>query len=114
MEEAEHALWRAAGLSIARPGQVGWPRVASSFEYYRPLRFEDEFEILIRIAAIEERKIHYSCVLRRGETVLAAGKMTIACVDRKPDGMMKSIPIPPEIAARFEVAPPVAPPEDIG
>ena len=29
MEEAEHALWREAGLSIhARDSEIGWPRVA--------------------------------------------------------------------------------------
>src|SRR5262245_24638607 len=45
MEEAEHALWRQAGLRI-HPDQsdIGWPRVAASFEFHRPLRFEDEFD----------------------------------------------------------------------
>ena len=46
MEEAEHALWRSAGLSISASGsEIGWPRVNVSFEYTRPLRFEDEFEL---------------------------------------------------------------------
>ena len=49
MEEAEHALWRAAGLSIHPPGtEVGWPRRSTGFEFYRALRFEDEFEVCIR------------------------------------------------------------------
>ena len=44
LEEAEHALWRAAGLSIApRDSEYGWPRVAVTGEYGNPLRFEDEF-----------------------------------------------------------------------
>jgi YbgC/YbaW family acyl-CoA thioester hydrolase len=105
MEEAEHALWRAAGLSIAQPAPgIGWPRVAVSFEFYRPLRFEDEFDISIRITAIEAKRIHYACTLERGEIQLAAGKMTIACVSRGPDGSMRSMPIPKDIAERFEVA----------
>lgn len=105
MEEAEHALWRAAGLSIGRPApDIGWPRVAVSFEYWRPLRFEDEFEVAIRVAAIEERKIHYRCMLTRGDTRLASGKMTIACVSRAPDGTMKSMSVPRDIAERFQVA----------
>ena len=107
MEEAEHALWRAAGLGISRPGAgIGWPRVAVSFEFYRPLRFEDEFDISIRITAIEEKRIHYACVLENGEVQLAAGKMTIACVRRGPDGSMKSTPIPAEIAERLRAAAP--------
>src|SRR6185503_13937724 len=50
MEEAEHALWRDAGLTIAqRSSDIGWPRVNVSFEYFRPLVFEQEFEAHIRI-----------------------------------------------------------------
>jgi acyl-CoA thioester hydrolase len=53
MEEAEHALWRAAGLSIHPPDtEVGWPRRSTGFEYYRALRFEDEFEVTIRVVAL--------------------------------------------------------------
>ena len=50
MEEAEHAAWRAAALSIAeKKGELGWPRVAASFEFRSPLRFEDEFEVAVRL-----------------------------------------------------------------
>jgi len=50
MEEAEHGLWRATGLSIARAELgVGFPRVAASFEYHRPLRFEDEVDLRVEI-----------------------------------------------------------------
>jgi acyl-CoA thioester hydrolase len=104
MEEAEHALWRAAGLSIAPPASdVVFPRVAASFDYRRPLRFEDEFEVCIRVAAISEKTITYECLLTREGELLATGTMTTACVGkaRQP---MKAIPIPPEIATRFEVA----------
>jgi YbgC/YbaW family acyl-CoA thioester hydrolase len=104
MEEAEHALWRAAGLSIHdRDAAFGWPRVQASFDYYRPLRFEEEFEARIRIVAIEERKISYLCLLTRGETRIATGRMTIACATRLPNEPMRGTAIPPEIRARFAV-----------
>jgi acyl-CoA thioester hydrolase len=105
MEEAEHALWREAGLSIARGhASVGFPRVAAAFEFHRPLRFEDEFDVSIRIAAIENKSIRYTCLLRRGDERIATGGMTIVCVSTNPDGPMKAVAIPPEIANRFEVA----------
>ena len=105
MEEAEHALWRAAGLSI-HPGnsEIGWPRVAASFEFKRPLRFEDEFEVHLRIAEITRRTIRYTCLLAQGEATVATGELTVACVRRVPGEPLKSIEIPPEIAARFQVA----------
>lgn len=105
MEEAEHALWRAAGLSIAPPGSaLGWPRVEASFEYHRALRFEDEFEVCIRIAAIEPRAIRYVCELTRGAKRIATGTLAIVCVSKGPGESMVAVPIPPEIAARFGVA----------
>jgi YbgC/YbaW family acyl-CoA thioester hydrolase len=103
MEEAEHALWREAGVSIAASG-VGWPRVATSFEFHRPLRFEEEFEVYIRIAAITRKTIRYSCVLTRGDIKIATGTLTAVCVARDGPDAMKSIPIPPEITNRFQVA----------
>ncbi len=58
MEEAEHALWREAGLSIApKERGIGFPRVATSFDFAQPLRFEDECDILIRIVG-EARPRH--------------------------------------------------------
>jgi acyl-CoA thioester hydrolase len=105
MEEAEHALWREAGISIhPADAEIGWPRVAASFEFRRPLRFEDEFEIRLRIAAMTRRTIRYACVLAQEDTTIAIGELTIACVLKRPGASMKSIDIPPEIAARFEVA----------
>ena len=105
MEEAEHALWRAAGLSIHPPwSDIGWPRRTASFEYHRALRFEDEFEVRIRVTAVEERAIRYRCLLSRGGERIASGDLAITCVSRKPQEPMKSIPIPADIAARLRPA----------
>lgn len=106
MEEAEHALWRAAGLSIAPAGsEIGWPRLTASFEYHRPLRFEDEFEAHIRITSMDGRTIRYRCLLSRGGEKIATGELAIICVSRQPNATMKAIPIPETIAARFRPAP---------
>ncbi len=104
LEEAEHAMWRAAGLSIAgRPG-IGWPRVSASFEYFRPLRFEDEFEVHLRIVAKDARTISYAGVITSGETKIAAGTLVIKCVTKQPGEPMRSVDIPPDIDALFEIA----------
>jgi YbgC/YbaW family acyl-CoA thioester hydrolase len=104
MEEAEHALWRDAGLSIApRGADIGFPRVAATFDYHRFLRFEEEFDVWIRIVAITEKSIRYTCQLTRDDTRIATGSLTVACVKKWPD-RWEAIPIPPGIATRFEVA----------
>ena len=105
MEEAEHALWRAAGLSIAARGaSVGFPRVSAGFDYHRPLRFEDEFDAHIRIVSMREKSIGYVCTLTKDDEKIATGTLTIVCVSRQADGAMKACPLPPEIAARLEVS----------
>jgi YbgC/YbaW family acyl-CoA thioester hydrolase len=106
MEEAEHAMWREVGMTIAEAGsEIGWPRVAVSFEYHRPLRFEDDFDVHLRVAEIAEKSIRFACLITRGETRIATGSMTIVCVRKQPGQPMKSAAIPPEIAARFKTAP---------
>jgi|SoiMethySBSTD1v2_1073268.scaffolds.fasta_scaffold209733_3 acyl-CoA thioester hydrolase len=106
MEEAEHALWREAGLSIARRGhELGWPRVAASFEFRQPLYFEDEFQARVRITAITNRTIQYACALTKAGETVATGSMTIACVLQKPNEPMRSVAIPPEITERLHVDP---------
>ena len=60
MEEAEHALWREAGLSIhPHDSEIGWPRVSASFDFHRALRFEDEFDVEVKyVAAATSVNIH--------------------------------------------------------
>ncbi len=104
MEEAEHALWRKAGLSIAPPGaEIGFPRVSAAFDYHLPLRFEEEFAVTIRVAAMTRKTIQYACLVTRGDARIATGTLTVVCVNKGPEGSMKAVAIPADIASRFEV-----------
>ena len=105
LEEAEHAMWREAGLSIAGGSGIGWPRVEASFEYHRPLKFEDEFEVLLKIVGKDARTIRYQGVISRGDTRIATGTLVIKCVSTRLGEPMRGIDIPPEIDALFQVAP---------
>ena len=105
MEEAEHALWRAAGISVAsRSANVGLPRVSAAFDYHRPLKFEDEFDARIRIVSIREKSMRYVCALTMGSEQIATGTITVVCVSKDQHGVMKARPFPPDIASRFEVS----------
>jgi YbgC/YbaW family acyl-CoA thioester hydrolase len=102
MEEAEHAMWRAAGLTIAeRRSDLGWPRLSAALEFRNPLRFEDEFEVWVRIAALKRRTIEYEFTLVRETTVIAVGTITSVCVRKQPDGRMKAAEIPPHIGEKL-------------
>jgi acyl-CoA thioester hydrolase len=102
MEDAEHALWRANGLSIhTADSPIGWPRVATAFEFHRALKFEQEFDVTIRVAEVGKRTISYTCEISLDDKRVATGSLKIACVNKLPDGTMKSTEIPEDIARRF-------------
>jgi YbgC/YbaW family acyl-CoA thioester hydrolase len=105
VEEAEHAMWRAAGTSINQHHRgIGWPRIAASFEFRKPLRFEDEFDVHLRVAATTSKTIRYAATLRKDGDVHAEGSLTIICVRRVAGEPIKAMDIPADLAALFEVA----------
>jgi len=105
LEEAEHALWRHAGLSIAPPGsEIGFPRVSVACDYQKPLHFEDEFDVRIRVVAMTDKSMRYACTLTMGDATIATASMTIVCVRKRPGERMRAASIPAEIAARFTVS----------
>src|SRR6266550_6483038 len=115
MEEAEHALWREAGLSIhPENSDIGWPRVAAACEFHRALKFEQEFDVTIRVTEITNRTMSYVCEMTQDGRKIATGTLKIACVSKLPDGSMKSVEIPEDIAMRFKPSDsrtsPLAPP----
>jgi acyl-CoA thioester hydrolase len=102
MEEAEHALWRAAGMTIdSTNAEIKWPRVSAAFDFKRPLRFEDEFEVRVGIGAVSSRTITYQHTILLGEITVGIGTVTAVCVRRDPDGGMKPVEIPAGIVDRL-------------
>ena len=102
MEEAEHALWRSVGLQIAPPdGRVGFPRVAASCDFKASLKFEDEFEVHVRVGAVGRRSIRYGFTLRRGEDILATGSMTSVSVEKVPGASARAIDLPQDVGAQL-------------
>jgi acyl-CoA thioester hydrolase len=102
-EDAEHALWREAGLSIhSKESAIGWPRVAASCEYHRPLKFEQLFDVTVRIGEMTGRTITYIGEITRDGERIATGTWKIACVNKLPDGSMKSAEIPAHVAERLK------------
>ncbi|MEM7393721.1 MAG: thioesterase family protein [Verrucomicrobiota bacterium] len=100
MEAAEHAFYRSVELSVSTEvdGQhVSWPRVSCSFDFEKPLRFEDEFEIHLTVERLGNKSVTFKAdVMRDGERH-ASGKMTNVCCEIGPNGPIRAIEIPEEI-----------------
>ena len=61
LEDAEHALWREAGLSIhPEESAIGWPRVGGVVRVPPALKFEQEFDVTVRVGEMTKRTIGYT------------------------------------------------------
>ena len=108
MEEVEHAFFRSVGLSVSMQHDgmhVGWPRVSTSCEFYGPVRFEDEIELRLRVVKLGDKSFTYEVDFLLEGRQMALGKTTSVCCELRPDGTMKSIPIPPSIREKLDPGP---------
>ena len=107
-EEAEHAMWRAAGLSVEpQRTEIGWPRVSVTFDFFKPLRFEDEIEVRIRLVQRTSKTLRYQSVIMLKGEIAAMGTSTSICVRKAPGEPLRAVEIPPHIGACFELMPAV-------
>ncbi|MGA2496140.1 MAG: thioesterase family protein [Tepidisphaeraceae bacterium] len=85
-------LLRRQGFSYADLEKAGvfFVVVRVDVRYKNPARYDDELSLTTRIVKQGTVRIDHEYVLKRGETVLAEGTSTIACVDRT--GQIQQIP----------------------
>ena len=113
MEACEHAFIRSLGGSV-HPGEgagegglIGWPRVHASCDYLRPLRYDEEVDVLLLVRDTRERAVHYDFRFPRvGDAdvrPLASGRLVVVPVARIA-GTVRAIPLP-EFTRSLAVAP---------
>lgn len=96
MEIAEHDFFRSLGLSVVMTHEdrkISWPRVKCSFEYKKPIKFEQIIDIYIDIEHIGKKSLQYVAHLKYQDELMAVGRATIVCCSCEKDGL-KSIEIP--------------------
>jgi YbgC/YbaW family acyl-CoA thioester hydrolase len=113
MESVEHAFFRSLGFSVVMDKldpPLGWPRVHAECDYLQPLRFEDEFEVHLLVSEKKPKSLGYLIKFRKlngaAPVEVARGRLTVVCVTRNADGIMKSVPIPKVVADQIQVATP--------
>ena len=106
MEEVEHALFRSVGLSVSMQhegAEISWPRVSVGCEFYRPVRFEDELDLRLRVVKVGEKSLSLEVDFMKGDQQVALGKAVSVCCEVG-DGKMRSIPIPKSIRDKLAEA----------
>ena len=107
-EEAEHAFLRSLGTTVHRHHgdyALGFPRGAVRFEFFRPIRFEEEFDVVVRVRRIGRNSLTYEFVFSRDEEPIAHGEFTVICCRVYSDGSIESVELPPELVALLEESP---------
>lgn len=85
-------LLRSRGHSYADLERQGlcFVVVKAECRYRAPAKYDDELTLTTRVSRQTPVRIDHEYALRRGGTLLAEGKTTIACVDR--EGRLQPIP----------------------
>jgi len=83
LEEARIEMLRAAGQSYRDLEAAGvlMPVTDLSLRYRRPLRFDDEIELVTRVAVDGRFRLRFSTGMRCAEQLVAEGEVTVAAVD---------------------------------
>ena len=113
MEECEHKFFRSMGASVhtaARDGAFGAARIQATCDYRAPLRYEDVVELHLLVTEKRTRSVRYEVRFRKGDTEVARGSMVVVFIGHPEPGSaeLSAMPIPPEVDAWLEVAPPDA------
>ena len=84
LERARTELMRTLGLERAAVSDEGWNFVVSdvSLSYKEPARLDDQLHATAVISAVGGATVNFRQTVRRDDTVLVAGDIQIACVDR--------------------------------
>ena len=112
METTEHAFFRSLGRGVHEKSDgvsIGWPRVQSSCDFFKPIRFEDRIVIRLSIQEIRRRSVRYLYYIFKeddpGETLVASGRIVTASVRFNPDtGEIESIEIPESLSEKLKAA----------
>jgi acyl-CoA thioester hydrolase len=86
-EVAETSLMRRFGML---DGWGDFPRKHVEAEFHRVLRFDDEFEVRLRVERVGRTSITYAWTLERDGEVCVSGRHTVVNVDR--DGRPAALP----------------------
>lgn len=116
MEQAEHALLRSLGLSVANSAtatpdstatpddstwrNVSWPRVRVECDFLSPAKFEDIVSINVFLSVLGKKSVTYQHRLFVGARAIATGSMTSVCCKRE-NGTLVGREIPAEIREKL-------------
>ncbi len=98
MEQAEHALLRHLGTSVATDigggWHLSWPRVHVECDYRGAARFEDCLFVEVNIVKLGQKSVTYAFDFKLSDQSIATGKVIAVCCKVHPGQPLQSTTIP--------------------
>ena len=111
MEITEHSFYRSLGYPINSHSKYGWVRGEASCLYKKPLRIDDEVDVQLLVAEIEDKHIKYDFYFDRVVTDkgkidrVAEGHITVVCIQLSyKSSQVDVIHIPKDFAQKIKIA----------
>jgi len=107
MEAAEVEFLRSRGLSVSLPWEgehIGFPRVAASCDYLRPVTFEDLMDVAVSIERLGCKSVTYGFEFFKDGQIIARGQVSSVCCRVVANNKLESMEIPASYRQRLESA----------
>jgi len=104
MESAEVDFLASRGLNVALESagrSLGFPRVAASCDFVKPVTFMDVIEIAVRVERVGAKSVTYGFEFKKGGEVVARGRITSVCCLVTAERGIEAIEIPEEIREKL-------------
>jgi acyl-CoA thioester hydrolase len=104
MESAEVDFLQSRGLSVKLGWEglaLGFPRVAASCDYLKPIHFEDVIDVDVTLERLGAKSATYLFEFSHNGEPVARGKVTSVCCRVRADKTIESIEIPATLRARL-------------
>jgi len=105
MESVEVEFLRSRGLSVKLEWEgirLGFPRVAASCDFVRPVSFQDEMDITLTLQKIGRKSVTYGFEFRKEGELIARGQVSTVCCRVQPDRQLESVEIPATLRELLE------------
>lgn len=105
MESAEVEFLRSRGLSVAMMWEgmkIGFPRVAASCDYVKPIRFQDVVEVTVHLQNLGRKSVTYGFEFFKDGEPVAKGQVSSVCCRVLEGHQIESMPIPAGLRAKLE------------
>ena len=97
-ELCEHAFVRELGFAHDEFRPLDFPRASVTCDYFAPVFYNDVLDVELQVENLGNSSLTYQFVVRRDDTLVSEGRMTVVCVDEGG----KSTPLPDRLRKAME------------